>query len=85
MSHEHEVPTYDYAAANQKRFDTEANLEELDTTPYILELAQRVATAMIEQYSTLFDADKTTLLDFACGTGVCPHTSSSLMTLRRAG
>ena len=84
MSHEHEVPTYDYAAANQKHFDTEANLVELDTTPYILELAQQVAKAMVEQYPTLFDADKTTLLDFACGTGTCLHTSSSLMTLRRA-
>ena len=67
MSHEHGAHTHDYAAANQKRFDAEA--KAFDAKPSVMELAKRVTKAMVERYPSLFDEEKTSLLDFACGTG----------------
>ena len=62
--HEHE---HDFAAANVKHFDSEA--KAFDTKPSVIELARRVTKAMVERYPSLFDEEKTSVLDFACGTG----------------
>ena len=72
MSHAHDhgahtAEAYDYAAANQQHFDKEA--KSLDMLAYVLEHAQKLTKVMVERYPTLFDKEKTTLLDFACGTG----------------
>ena len=71
MSHEHGAHKHDYAAANQKRFDAEA--KDIDAQPFVIELAKRVTNAMVEQYPSIFDKEKTTMLDFACGTGMSCH------------
>lgn len=70
-AHEHAHGTvahdHDFAAANQKHFDAEA--KAFDAKPNAIELAKRISKAMISTYPTLFDEDKTTVLDFACGSG----------------
>ena len=70
MSHvhtHHNAETHDYAAANQQHFDKEA--EGYDVLPFVQEHARQLTKMMVEKYSSLFDKGKTTLLDFACGTG----------------
>jgi len=62
ISHSH-----DYSEANKAHFDdTEA--EKYDKRPQAAEMARRQSDAMIKAYP--FDESKTTVLDFACGTGL---------------
>ena len=67
-SHEHgHGHGHDYAKENQKHFD--ANAVQYDARPDVQELARRVRAALLKTYPSLFDEDKTTVLDYACGTG----------------
>ncbi|KAF7794735.1 hypothetical protein EIP86_005873 [Pleurotus ostreatoroseus] len=50
---------HDFAAANQKHFDAEA--KAFDAKPNAIELARRLAKAMIETYPALFNEESTTV------------------------
>ena len=54
-----------YTDANKQFFDHIAT--EYDVRPGALEAANRIADAFLQAYN--FDEEKTTVLDFACGTG----------------
>ena len=80
---------HDYVAANQEHFDKVA--AKVDVRPDLQELARLAASAILSQHGSLLDPDSTTLMDFACGTGmsdclyygVCIYTcSSGLVTLQ---
>ena len=57
---------HDYAKANQEYFDENLAMFE---RPDIVDATRRVAAAVRERYPSLFNAESTTLLDFACGSG----------------
>jgi ubiquinone/menaquinone biosynthesis C-methylase UbiE len=65
-NHAH-VHSHDFVKENQKHFD--ATAEQYDARPDVQELARRVRQAILTIHPSLFDEDKTTLLDYACGTG----------------
>lgn len=58
---------HDYAAANRTHFDDIAH--QFDEYPGALELAQKQVAVIKEKCEVHFDEEKTTVLDFACGTG----------------
>ncbi|KAJ7063678.1 S-adenosyl-L-methionine-dependent methyltransferase, partial [Mycena amicta] len=67
--HPHQPHGHDFASANQAFFDEHA--QQADHRPMAGEVAQSVRDAILRAYS--FDADSTTVLDFACGTGIVSH------------
>ena len=81
-SHTHnETPhSHDFAAANQKHFDAEA--KAFDVKPSAIEMAKRISKAMLDTYPTLFNEDKTTVMDFACGTGKYHHSTYCIYIYR---
>lgn len=60
---------HDYAAANKQYFDE--NIEVFERPDMVL-LTRRLANATKDKYPSLFSADSTTLLDYACGPGTFP-------------
>ncbi|KAK7043648.1 hypothetical protein VNI00_008259 [Paramarasmius palmivorus] len=56
----------DHAALNKAHFDSHA--ESYDDTPGAIELTRKIGEGVLESIS--FDKEKTTVLDFACGTGL---------------
>ena len=74
-AHNSNADAYDYAAANQQHFDEVAKSVNLQV--YVHDLAKNLTKVAVERYPALFDKEKTTLLDFACGTGAfCPASPS---------
>lgn len=67
-SHFHSHP-HNYSESNKEHFD-DAAAERYDKRPGAIELATRLAEAMIEKYPSAFDESKTVVMDYACGTGV---------------
>lgn len=63
-THEH-GHGHDFAAANREFFDEHAH--ELENVHQ--ELAARNVKAMRDAWPGLFDEDRTTAMDYACGTG----------------
>ncbi|THG92985.1 hypothetical protein EW026_g8114 [Hermanssonia centrifuga] len=66
---------------NQKHFDKEA--PQVDANPQFQEGARDIARAMRVRYPSLFNKEETTVMDFACGTGlvsreISPHVKSLL-------
>jgi len=77
MSHNHTHE--DFVATNKAFFDE--NAHQYDERPGALERARRVAAAMLKAYP--FDEDTTSVMEFACGTGLvsrelAPYTKSIL-------
>ncbi|KAF7294560.1 Methyltransf-25 domain-containing protein [Mycena indigotica] len=64
--HPHHAHGHDYASANQAFFDQHAH--EADQRHGAGELAKDIRDAILQAYK--FDDQSTTLLDFACGTGI---------------
>ncbi|OCH86196.1 S-adenosyl-L-methionine-dependent methyltransferase [Obba rivulosa] len=64
-SHGH---SHDYASANREFFDKEAH--NTDDRPSHVAITKTIISAMREEYPDLFNEDTTTVLDYACGTGV---------------
>ena len=64
--HAHTGHGHDYAKANQEYFDENLAMFE---RPDIVDATRRVAAAMRERYPSLFNAESTTVLDYACGSG----------------
>ena len=62
-------PGHDYAKENEKHFDEKGRAAEYDARADVQEFARRIREAILKTHASLFDEDKTTLLDFACGTG----------------
>ncbi|KAJ7144936.1 S-adenosyl-L-methionine-dependent methyltransferase [Mycena crocata] len=70
---------HDFASANQALFDEHAHKAE--HRPHAPELAESVSNAILQAYP--FDKDTTTVLDYACGTGIvsrrlAPHCKTLL-------
>lgn len=57
-----------FAAANEAHFD--ASAEANDLRPEWKKLAQDAVEVILKAYPTLFEKEKTEVLDFACGTGM---------------
>lgn len=65
--HEHSHHHHgDVSAVNQEYFDKIAST--YDDKPGALEAARRITAAMRQEYA--FDEEKTSVLDYACGTGM---------------
>jgi hypothetical protein len=64
-SHSH---SHGYSEANKAHFNHN-KAETYDKRPDTIELSRRQSNAMIKAYP--FDESKTTVMDFACGTGEC--------------
>ncbi|KAF9009517.1 S-adenosyl-L-methionine-dependent methyltransferase [Cyathus striatus] len=64
--HHHHHHDHDVVAANKDHYDQHAH--SYDSIPYTGERAERAALAMREIYS--FNKEETTVMDFACGTGL---------------
>lgn len=58
--------THGYAKADQEFFDQNFAMFE---RPDVVDATRRVAAAVRERYPSLFNAESTMLLDYACGTG----------------
>uniref|UniRef100_A0A0W0F6D2 Methyltransferase domain-containing protein n=1 Tax=Moniliophthora roreri TaxID=221103 RepID=A0A0W0F6D2_MONRR len=56
----------DLAAANKAHFNE--NAHNYDTTPYILEATKKIGEGILAEIP--FDKESTTVMDFACGTGL---------------
>lgn len=56
-----------FTAANEEYFDKMS--KDYEDKPQIQEFARRISKAMREKYPSLFDEDRTALLDYACGPG----------------
>jgi len=56
-----------FAEGNRAHYDSE-EAAHIDDRPDFIEMAQRLSEAMRKEYT--FDEEKTTVLDFACGTGL---------------
>jgi hypothetical protein len=65
MSHSHNHSEHDYVAANRAHFD-EALAATYDEIEGVVELPN--AYFILAEYP--LDADRTTVLDYACGTGI---------------
>ncbi|GBE82817.1 Uncharacterized methyltransferase [Sparassis crispa] len=70
---------HNYADANKQYFNETA--QKWHAHPEAQEMARRLTAAMKSTYPTLFDEERTTVLDFACGTGLisrelCADTTS---------
>ena len=69
---------HDYAAANKQYFDE--NIEIFERPDMVL-LTRRLANAAKDKYPSVFSADSTTLLDYACGPGtLSAEFSYSMLT-----
>jgi len=66
-THSHQSHSHNYTEANKAHFDA-TTAEKYDKQPLAIELARRQSDAMIKVYP--FDESKTTVMDFACGTGL---------------
>ncbi|EPS98389.1 hypothetical protein FOMPIDRAFT_1126650 [Fomitopsis schrenkii] len=71
--------SHDYEHSNKAYYDEHA--QEYDERPNAQILARRLASAMRRKHGGLFDEDTTTLMDYACGTGLmsrelCPYVKS---------
>ncbi|KZT67006.1 S-adenosyl-L-methionine-dependent methyltransferase [Daedalea quercina L-15889] len=73
--HEHNP---DYAAQNKQFFDQNLELFE---RPEIVDATRRVAAKIRERYPSLFNIESTTVLDYACGTGLFDREWSSHVKL----
>ncbi|EMD33325.1 hypothetical protein CERSUDRAFT_117945, partial [Gelatoporia subvermispora B] len=76
LAHSH---THDYAAANREFYDKEA--QNYDARPDVAAVTKQITAAMRKAYPDLFDESSTTVMDFACGTGMVsreliPHVKS---------
>ncbi|KAI0628798.1 S-adenosyl-L-methionine-dependent methyltransferase [Trametes polyzona] len=74
-THEHH---HDFAQANKAFFDHHAHEAH---HPDALKLREKNVRAMLRAYPQLFDEERTTVLDYACGVGLlsqalCPHVKS---------
>lgn len=58
---------HDYAEANRQFFDQ--NVADY-ARPDVVVVTRRLAAGTKEKYPDLFNADSTTLLDYACGAGM---------------
>ena len=69
MSHEHTQGEHhsNWVAANQEYFDAE--VKAADANPEYIKMGEQVVETLVEIYPALFDKQKTTVLDFACGSG----------------
>ncbi|KAI0648428.1 S-adenosyl-L-methionine-dependent methyltransferase [Trametes meyenii] len=72
--------THDFVEANKKYFDEHADKFE-EEHPKARELALMTVAKMRERYPALFDGARTSVMDFACGTGLIsqalrPHVKS---------
>ncbi|EPQ50567.1 S-adenosyl-L-methionine-dependent methyltransferase [Gloeophyllum trabeum ATCC 11539] len=76
--HEHHEHGHgNFAESNKKYFDEHA--AKYDDVPGAVELASRISEKILKKYP--FDEERTTVLDYACGTGLisrnlAPHTKS---------
>lgn len=59
--------SHGYAEANKGHYDEE-EAKKYDERPSAIELARRLGEAMVKAYP--FDESRTTVMDFACGTGL---------------
>ncbi|KAH9843657.1 S-adenosyl-L-methionine-dependent methyltransferase [Rhodofomes roseus] len=64
---------HDYAAANKQYFDENIDMFE---RPDIVDATQRIAAAMRERYASAFNAESTTVLDYACGAGTAVSSAT---------
>jgi ubiquinone/menaquinone biosynthesis C-methylase UbiE len=69
MSHSHDLSEHDYATANRAYFDEASS--KYDEVEGAIALSKRLHSHIIAQYP--FSADTTTVLDYACGTGMAPQ------------
>jgi ubiquinone/menaquinone biosynthesis C-methylase UbiE len=67
----------DYKTKNLEHFDKRAAQYDSASKE---ELARRIADAFIAAEGVKWDANSTTVVDFACGTGTLPHWRQLLMT-----
>jgi ubiquinone/menaquinone biosynthesis C-methylase UbiE len=67
MSHSHNHSEHDYVAGNRAHFD-EAFAAKYDEIEGAVELPKRILPFILAEYT--LDADRTTVLDYACGTGI---------------
>ncbi|KAE9394884.1 S-adenosyl-L-methionine-dependent methyltransferase [Gymnopus androsaceus JB14] len=74
-SHHHHAPGKDYVEANKAHFNATDNASKYDDDPLFVEFASTVGAAMREAYQ--FDPSSTTVLDFACGTGITTRSYTS--------
>ncbi|OCH94864.1 S-adenosyl-L-methionine-dependent methyltransferase [Obba rivulosa] len=65
--HDH-AHTHDYVSANREYYDKEAH--KYDARQDVAAVTKNIVIAMRETYPDLFDKDSTTVLDYACGTGM---------------
>ncbi|KZT11148.1 S-adenosyl-L-methionine-dependent methyltransferase [Laetiporus sulphureus 93-53] len=82
-SHEeiHADGPHDHYAAENKAFYDVEEARKVDARRDTQELARRVAAAMRRRYPDIFNEETTTLMDYACGTGLvsrelCPYVKS---------
>jgi len=66
-AHDHQGPD-NYASANREHFDKHAH--QTDDLPGIQELVRKITDAIKESCPSSFDENSTTVLDYACGTGL---------------
>ncbi|KAI0070562.1 S-adenosyl-L-methionine-dependent methyltransferase [Panus rudis PR-1116 ss-1] len=79
--HHHHDGIHDYAQANREHYNKDAERMEMDEQAK--KLAHRTVQAILKQYPGLLNEDTTSVLDFACGTGLvsrelAPHVKSIL-------
>lgn len=63
-----EYHDYDYVAENRTHYDKHANV--LETDEEFSRVARQIAEGILRVHGSLFDKSSTTLMDFACGTGM---------------
>ena len=74
----HHSHGHDFAAANRAYFDE--NAEKLEEQhPGWREMARKEVVAMREAWPELFDAERTAVMDFACGVGAPPVSLPQLL------
>src|ERR1700722_17227878 len=78
--HHHQAFTstdHAFTEANRQHYD-EAEARKYDERPEAVELARKFAAVMKNAYA--FDEQSTTLLDYACGTGLSQFSFSEIAT-----
>jgi len=66
-AHDHQGPE-NYASANREHFDKHAH--QADDLPGVQELARKITDAIKDSCTSSFDENSSTVLDYACGTGL---------------
>ncbi|EIN07939.1 S-adenosyl-L-methionine-dependent methyltransferase [Punctularia strigosozonata HHB-11173 SS5] len=77
--HQHHAHSHDFTEANRQHFNTSVEAAHHADRPDYLKIAKKVGKLIVDAYP--FDEEKTTLMDFACGTGglsreLAPHVKS---------